>query len=162
MPSPPAPDTAAASLPPAMPSIGAQMTGCLMLSRSVNLVDRAMLANLAQRLNALTWHQLIGVFPAGKRAHALAPGMDIGVALRPVVAVLFLRIEHVAGQGKVRDRRLVGERELGLRQMPVEDARGGIEPRPQERQHARVSRLRCERFQEAVAGEIAGELMIIE
>src|SRR5215510_2863197 len=138
MPSPPALETAAASLPPAMPSIGAQIMGCLMLSRSVNRVDMAMLANLAQRLNALTWHELIGIFPAGKRAHALAPGINIGVALGPVVAMLFERIEHVARQREVRDRRPGSDRELRLRQMFVKDARGGIEPSLQERQHVRV------------------------
>ena len=42
MPRPPAPDTAAASLPPAITSIGAEMTGCVMLKRCVSLVEIAM------------------------------------------------------------------------------------------------------------------------
>src|SRR5262245_65039021 len=103
MPRPPALETAAASLPPAIPSIGAAMTGCLICSRSVSRVDMATCATLTQRLDALARHQLIGIFPTGERAHALTPEMDVRVALGPVVAMFSQRIKQVTRDGKVGD-----------------------------------------------------------
>src|ERR1700752_3887115 len=155
MPRPPALDTAAASLQPAIPSIGAAMTGCLICSRSVSRVDMATCATLSQRLDGLARHQVIGIFPTGERAHALTPDLDVRVALGPIVAMLSQRIKQVTCDRKVGDGWPVAQHKFARRQMLVEDARRCIETALQERQHAGIGRLWRERLQEAIAGEIA-------
>ena len=88
--------------------------------------------------------------------------MDIRVALGPIVAMFIQGIKHITRDGKVGDGRLVAEHEFAGCQMLVEDAGGRIEPALQERQYVRIGRLRREGLQEAIRGEIAGELVIVE
>src|SRR5690242_8682391 len=126
MPKPPAADTAPASLPPAMTSMGADTMGCVMPSCSVNRVVIDMRQGSPQRVDALTWHQLVGVLPARQRANPLGPRVDIGVALGPIVGMLLGWIVDVARHREVGDGRLVAGNEFRRRQVRVDDGCGGI------------------------------------
>src|SRR6476659_10594484 len=111
-----------------MTSIGAEMTGWVMPSRSVSRVEIAICPPRSTgRQEALARHQLVGALPARQCANALGPGVDVGVALGPVVAMLLDRVEDITCQGEIGDGGPVADHELRARQVLVDDGSGSIE-----------------------------------